>query len=695
MAEVSVIQPDYNLPNEKKDSKFDKDTKFGMKIMIPALLVFLFGIFFPLVIGIFISFTNSSAIEGYFGSKVTILNYFELLFYNGINARAFWQYTYQTLFFAIVAVFLELLLGLIFALLLNKEFKGRGLARATLLIPWALPTVASATIFRYEFFAPLSDYGVFNSIINALGGREVSFFGTDVQTLFTLPCLVPIQPYIMPVDITFTMLCCIFIDVWKTTPYFSLLIIAALQVVPDDLYKAADIAGASSWQKFTKITWPMIKPGVGIALVFRMMDAIRVYDAIVVFRDSSVFSMTYQAVQFWSKNQEFGMASTVAVLEFILIGIFALIIFKWTSRDSSSKKEARHQKRQDRRRAKREISQTENSEKEIQETKTPTEAETKNSFADQHSASESIEINIGPKDVVKFKRRRVLNKWLFRVAILAMVLFCAAPFLWIVSRAFRDPYIAQDSFEFFPKYPSIKAFQVVFENSGFTGVSFGRAMLNGFILSGLTGIVVLIIGSLTGYALAKFKFPGKGVATAIIFTMTSLPPLIIIIPYFIQVKAIANIIPFLDITDNILGLVLPYSAFNLPLATFVLRSFFEEIPEDLWKAARVDGATNFQTFFRVIAPLVVPGLFTCFILVFINAWNELLFAQIWLVSDVNHTVPRAILRFVQNPMSLSADWNTDIALMAATAVATVPLVIVVLIFQKQIIKGITSGAVKG
>ena len=100
-------------------------------------------------------------------------------------------------------------------------------------------------------------------------------------------------------------------------------------------------------------------------------------------------------------------------------------------------------------------------------------------------------------------------------------------------------------------------------------------------------------------------------------------------------------------------------------------------------------------FRKVILPLTIPGLFTCFILVFIAAWNELLFAQIWLISDENHTVPRAILRFVQNPLSLQADWDTDLVLMAATAISTVPLVRVVLIFQKQIIKGITSGAVKG
>ncbi|MCF2141903.1 MAG: ABC transporter permease subunit [Candidatus Lokiarchaeota archaeon] len=697
MAEVSVIKPKLNLTKKKK--RYEKDTKFALKILIPALVVFLFGIFFPLIIGIFISFTDSSATAGYFGTKISILNYYELLFYGGRNTKYFWQYTYQTLFFSIVAVFFELFLGIVFALLLNKKFWGRGLARATLLIPWALPTVASATIFRYEFFAPLSDYGVFNSIIHALSGREVAFYGADVQTLFTLILPVPYSPYLLDVDITFTMICCIFIDVWKTTPYFSLLILAALQIVPDDLYKAADIAGANNWQKFWKITWPMIRPGVGIALVFRMMDAIRVYDAIVVFRDTSVYSMTYQAVNFWAKSQEFGMASAVAILEFVLIATFALIIFKWASKERKPKKHKIWKIL--RKKIKLQLNRINigvfKKEKKITKKKLHLINRSKSDDLILTEKEEALTSKITLKKGVlkRFNRRRAIERWGFRLAIIFMILFCSAPFIWIVGRSFRNPYIPQMSFEFFPKYFSIKAFKVVFETSGFTGVSFGRALVNGFILSSTTGVIVLIIGSLTGYALAKFKFPGKMLSTGIIFTMTSLPALIIIIPYFIQVKTIAEIFPFMDLTDNLLGLLLPYTAFNLPIATFVLRSFFQEIPEDLWKAAKVDGASNFQIFYKVIAPLVIPGLFTCFILVFINAWNELLFAQIWLVSDVNHTVPRAILRFVQSPLSLSADWDTDIALMAATSLATVPLVIIVLIFQKQIIKGITSGAVKG
>ena len=706
MSEVKIKTPENQiLDKNKKKSSLSSETKFAMKIMIPAVLIFLFGILFPLVVGILISFTDSSGITGYFGSKVSVLNYYELLFYGGINGKHYWQYTYQTLFFAVFAVLLEFGLGLIFALLLNKEFKWRGLARATLLIPWALPTIASATIFRYEFMSPLSEYGVFNSFLNLLGLNEINFYGADAATIFSLPAFIPFSPFITHIDISVTMISCIFIDVWKTTPFFSLLILAALQVVPDDLYKAADIAGANGWQKFSQITWPMIKPGVGIALVFRMMDAIRVYDAVVIFRDDSVKSMTMQAVDFWSRSQKFGLSSTVAILEFILIIIFAILIVKFTERNSKKKNKKKSKEKPKEKlklMLKADLTPSEKHEEELKLLhKTEVMKEKKKSRGVKEiDKIKKLNITpllktISPSLIRKYKTKRKLNKVIFMILILGMTLFCALPFIWIVLRAFRNPYIAQTSFEFLPKFPSIKGFQVVLGKSEEYGVSFSRALLNGFILAGTTGIVVLIVGSLTGYALAKFEFPAKNLAVLTIFTMTSMPALIIVIPYFIQIKTIASVIPALDLTDNLMGLVLPYTAFNLPLATFVLRAFFEEIPEDLWKAAKVDGASNFQIFWKVILPLTIPGLFTCFILVFIAAWNELLFAQIWLISDIHHTVPRAILRFVQNPLSLQADWDTDLVLMAATAISTVPLVIIVLIFQKQIIKGITSGAVKG
>ncbi len=659
---------DFSQTEEKPPT----DTKFIITLIIPALLVFSLAIFLPIIIGVFISFTNSSGTTGYFGSAFSITNYYELLTYGNYNTRDFWQDTYQTIFFSVVSLFIEFILGLIFAQILNKQFRGRGIARATLLIPWALPTVASSTIFRFEIFSPAPTWGLINNILELLSIRPIDFYGPDALILFELPILIPFEPFIDFLPIKMTMFTIIAIDVWKTTPFFTLLILAALQIVSEDLYKSADVEGATAWQKFRYITWPLIKPGVGVALIFRMMDALRVYDLNVVFNDKSVDSMTSQAVNLWFASR-WGLSAAVTVMLFLFILLFAVIILKLTRREKSIsiKSKSRFQKFFKRK-----------------------EDLTELVIEDIEIESESSILELSESKMAWFKRKLLLKKGVLYLITIMMCLFCASPFIWIILRSFRDPYITQTGFELFPKVFNLRSYEVVFQTSEFTGVSFDHALLNSFILSGLTVLVVIFIGSFIAYALAKFNFRLKPTLGSFIFFMTSLPPLMIAIPFYIQMASIAKIFPFLDFRNNILGLVLPYAAFNLPLAVFVLQAFFKEIPEDLWHAAKVDGASNFQIFRKIILPLTVPGIFTCSILVFIASWNELLFAQIWLTSDINHTVPRAILRFVRSPL-LQADWNTDLALMAATSIATVPLVIIVLIFQNKIISGITSGAVKG
>jgi multiple sugar transport system permease protein len=243
---------------------------------------------------------------------------------------------------------------------------------------------------------------------------------------------------------------------------------------------------------------------------------------------------------------------------------------------------------------------------------------------------------------------------------------------------------------------SFEAYTIVFQPVSGENYYFLRAIMNSAILAGSTVVVVIIIGSLIAYAIAKFQFPFKRVLNGFIFSMNSLPGLIIIIPFLQWTIALATFLPIFNLQGSLIGLMLPYSAINMPLAIFILIAFFREIPEDLWKAAKVDGATNFQIFRKVILPLTIPGIFTCAILVFIASWNELLFAQVFLQSSqTNHTIPIAILSFTRNPGSITAPWNTDIALMAATSLATIPLIIVVLLFQKKIVSGLTRGAVKG
>jgi len=395
------------------------------------------------------------------------------------------------------------------------------------------------------------------------------------------------------------------------------------------------------------------------------------------------------------------MASAVSVMLLLFILIFAIVIVFFTRREKRSTQESKSKLKNLIAIFKRSKSPKEKNERDnpkLNNDDPIEEYDLKEEHTEESFDLSQFKAKLEPISESKVKIyiiRRHVKKIIFALLVVFLCLFCAGPFIWIVIRSFRDPYIIQTEFELFPTHPSFRAYQVIFASSEVYGITFERALLNGFILAGLTVLLVVVVGSLIAYAIAKFRFRLKNGLNSFIFSMNSLPPLIIIIPFYIQMIFIGSLIPPLDLRDNLLGLVLPYTAFNLPLAIFILVAFFQEIPEDLWKAAKVDGASNFQIFRKVILPLTIPGIFTCAILVFIAGWNELLFAQIFLTSPENHTVPRAILRYVRNPQSLTADWDTDLALMAATSISTIPLVIIVLIFQKKIISGLTRGAVKG
>jgi len=674
----SITKEIRELDLPKKDlEEPPSDNKFIAMIISPAIILLLIAIFVPIAIGIIISLRNSASTTGFFGTKFVLTNYFKVLIYGERDAQLFWQYTYQTIFFSVVSVIIEFVLGLAFALILNKKFKGRGLARAALLIPWAIPTVASATIFRYEIFSNPGNYGFINGLLGLFNLPQIEFYGASAPVLFKIPIAVPYSPYYGEIDITMTMITAIIGDVWKTTPFITLLILASLQIVGKDLYDAADIAGASGWQRFRYITWPLIKAGVGIALIFRMMQALRVYGAVVVWDEPSVNSMTVSAVNAFN-NGEYGLSSAIAILLFALIILFAIFILIFTRRREKTGK---------------------GEQAEVGEIYEEEERYHVKDFIEKTDLGFQTKLKAPTEAKIKwYKRKRIIKRGLFYLAVIFMCLFCALPFIWIVLRSFRNPYLnlyPQDGFELIPKFFSIESYEILFETSRYTGASFDQALLNSLLISSITVGIVVVVASLIAYAIAKFEFRGKSIMNSFIFSMNSLPPLIIIIPFFIQINTITVFLPFLKLEDNLFTLALPYAAFNLPLAVFILVSFFREIPDELSKAAKVDGASNFQVFRKVILPLTVPGIFTTAILVFIYAWNELIFAQVFLISDANNTVPLAILRFVFNPLSLRAPWATNLVLMAATSLATVPLVIVVLIFQRKIVSGLTRGAVKG
>lgn len=274
-------------------------------------------------------------------------------------------------------------------------------------------------------------------------------------------------------------------------------------------------------------------------------------------------------------------------------------------------------------------------------------------------------------------KKKYLSKIAFYMFLSIFLLIIIFPFYYELITSVKTPDEIFSSFSLIPSTITAISYKLVF-----TARPFARFLWNSFIISGITTLFSVIIASFTAYAIARLKFKGKTIVLGLVLAVSMFPQISTISPIYMFMKT-------MGLRDTYAGLVIPYITFALPLAIWNLTTFFKEIPFELEEAARIDGATVFQTFTKVILPLAAPGTFTTGILVFIAAWNEYLFALTINTKDIRKTVPVAISMFEGQ---FTLPWG-EIA--AATVVVTVPLLVMVLIFQRRIVSGLTAGSVKG
>ena len=263
-------------------------------MVLPALLIILVVAFYPVGYSIYLSFFGATINN--VGPFVGLQNYTRMFanpeFIEGLT---------NTAVFTVVSVTLEFVIGLAIALAINRTFRGRGLVRAAVLVPWAFPTVISAVMWRLML---LDQVGIINYVANALG-------------VVSGPILS---------DKTLLMAAAILVDVWKTTPFMALLLLAGLQTIPEDFYEAARIDGASVIQRFTRITLPLLKPAILVAILFRTLDSWRVYDLFWAMSNRGLESLStfvYKSVRVSQLNFAVGNAAAVFVFfTALLIAIF-------------------------------------------------------------------------------------------------------------------------------------------------------------------------------------------------------------------------------------------------------------------------------------------------------------------------------------------------------------------------------------
>lgn len=273
--------------------------RLGWLLIFPSVLVVLAIAIYPLIMSFRWSFTNYRASRPDSWKYVGFDNY-QKLFQDDIFIKAITN----TVKFTVVAVSLETLLGMIIALAIHSQFRGRGLVRTSMLVPWAIPTVVSSLLWTWM----LNDnYGIINALLVNLGFDQFQGFPWTVRPSTALWSVVAV-------------------DVWKTTPFMALLLLAGLQIIPSDIYEASTVDGASKWKQFWQMTLPLLKPTLVVALIFRTMATFMVFDMIFVIQGTatktiSLAVFTFQEV---SAKQKIGYGSASAVIIFLCIAVMVV-----------------------------------------------------------------------------------------------------------------------------------------------------------------------------------------------------------------------------------------------------------------------------------------------------------------------------------------------------------------------------------
>jgi len=292
---VRIEQPTRERRRAPRAENRERDGRLAFWLVIPAIVILTLVIGYPVIASVIRSLFGDGIGETPF---VGLDNYATALW--GTGASDFWAATGVTYLFAGVTIVLETLLGLAMALVMNRAFRGRGLLRASVLVPWAIPTAVAAVLWKWMFDPA--------GIINAVTGSHIIWTGAELPSITAI----------------------IIADTWKTAPFIGLLILAGLQIIPEEVYEAAKIDGAGAWQRFVRITLPLVRPALLVAVLFRLLDALRMYDlpAILTHGANGTTTLSILVVQSTLSQLKPGYGGALSTLTFLMIFVTAYLFVR-------------------------------------------------------------------------------------------------------------------------------------------------------------------------------------------------------------------------------------------------------------------------------------------------------------------------------------------------------------------------------
>jgi multiple sugar transport system permease protein len=564
----------------------------------------------------------------------------------------------RTAYFAFVTVIGGLILGFAMALVLNQNFPGRNFLRSVVLVPWAMAPVAVGVLWSWMLNG---EYGTFNAVLFDLGviDRPIHWLA-DGRLAFNMVALA---------------------HVWNQAPLASLLILAGLQSIPENLHRAARIDGAGAIRRFFSITLPWLRPMLLLIMILTTINSIMAFDLFWIMTRggpgsaTTVFSwMGYAyAFQFFKFGEGAAILYVLTILCLILAALYLKLFFPTVTGGTRPRAGS------------------------AEPVAAP--ASLASSLVNKLAATGTL-ARARLERLPAFRRRSLLSGRLRRWLGLAGLAFAAVlifiwsfgPFVWLVVMSLSP------SVDLVRVPPTVMPDSLTVENYRFVlfpgGVADGQSsvqatrvpysIFNSLVVAVCVTAINLVLGSLAGYAYARHPKSGLMNGTLWALMMTRMTPaLALILPFFIVFRT-------LDLIDTRTALVIAYCSLILPLSTWIMRGYFEGLPPNLEKAALVDGCTRMQAIRKVIMPVARPGIVAAGIFCFLVSWNEFIFALILTGTPKAQTIPVIIAGFL-----VQLRFYDYGPMFAASVLAVIPPVVIALAFQRYLVRGMLSGSLKG
>ncbi len=650
-----VATPSYAAPRGTSFSKrlervLGKDWKIAFLFVAPIVILMATLIFWPFVNAIFLSLTVRQNRREVF---VGLANYARLL-----SDDQFTGSLLNTIRFTVLSVGLKLIVGLVIASVLNSKMPLRNVLSGVMLLPWIVPEVVTALTWR-GIFDPI--FGGLNPILQGLGliERDIGWLS---EPGLALPSVIAV-------------------NIWKGIPFFTMLLLAGMKSIDKELYEAAEVDGANAVERFFYITLPGLRYVLAVTLLLSTISTFNSFGIVYLMTgggpggDTRLYSiLAYERALLQNR---FGPGSAVSLATAPFLAIFILLLARFMRQgvEKSSQESAAD-------RAFGWVGKAINGVMGVllwpidwlsyafsRASSTLSRSLTRAIYGSAPTARKAL----------LTRSQREGGSMIVRLAvILPFLVFVLFPFVWIVLTAFKgELQISQRISLWWPSPWTLDQFTKLL-----TETQYPLWFRNTVTISAITTVISVILAALGGYALARLKFRGAGGLTTVLLITYLLPGSLMFIPMY-------RILTTLGVINSHMSLILTYPTFLMPFATWVMLGYYRGIPEDLEEAAMIDGANRFTAFWRITLPLAMPALLAVTLFAFTNAWNEFLYAFIFLTTDSLITLPVGLQKLV------FADIYPYGQLMAASMIMSIPVVIMYIFAQRFVVEGLTAGSVKG